>query len=77
MTGRMLCSDDEAAARGFGGHGSGAFMNPAERVAVIYHDDIARRITELDLIAFAIFAADYGRDNFTPFAHIVEDVRPE
>ena len=51
-----------------GAFGCGAFRNPADRVAGIYREEIAARSEDFSLIAFAIFGAGYGPDNFTPFA---------
>lgn len=51
-----------------GAHGCGAFMNPTQEVAWIYHEQINRRSESFSVIAFAIFNAGYGPDNFTPFA---------
>ncbi len=48
--------------------GCGAFRNPAEVVARLYREEIARRRDDFALIAFAIFHPGYGPDNFTPFA---------
>lgn len=47
--------------------GCGAFRNPAAEVARIYRDELLLRRADFDLIAFAIFHAGYGPDNFTPF----------
>jgi hypothetical protein len=51
--------------------GCGAFQNPADQVASIYCDEIEKRKKDFTVIAFAIFAAGYGPDNFTPFAEIL------
>jgi hypothetical protein len=51
-----------------GAFGCGAFRNPTHRVAAIYHEEIKARAEQFDFIAFAIFSAGYGPDNFTPFA---------
>jgi hypothetical protein len=51
-----------------GAFGCGAFRNPADRVAAIYREEIAARSEDFAVIAFAIFSAGYGPDNFTPFA---------
>lgn len=51
-----------------GAFGCGAFRNPAARIAEIYRDEIAARAGDFSVIAFAIFAAGYGPDNYTPFA---------
>jgi hypothetical protein len=53
-----------------GAFGCGAFENPADRVAAIYRDEIAARAGDFAVIAFAIFHAGYGRDNFTPFSGV-------
>jgi hypothetical protein len=50
-----------------GAFGCGAFRNPAHRVAAIYREEIISRAAVLDVVAFAIFSAGYGPDNFTPF----------
>ena len=50
-----------------GAFGCGAFRNPAERVAKIYREELTSYRTDLDVVAFAIFNAGYGPDNFTPF----------
>lgn len=51
-----------------GAFGCGAFENPADRVAAIYREEVAARAEAFSVIAFAIFHAGYGRDNYTPFA---------
>lgn len=51
-----------------GAFGCGAFRNPAHRVADIYREEITSRAAHFGVVAFAIFAAGYGPDNFTPFA---------
>ncbi|MFQ5473026.1 MAG: TIGR02452 family protein, partial [Dehalococcoidia bacterium] len=48
--------------------GCGAFGNPADEVARIYREELEARETDFSLVAFAIFAAGYGPDNYTPFA---------
>jgi hypothetical protein len=50
-----------------GAFGCGAFENPAQRVAAIYRDEIAARSEDFSVLAFAIFNAGYGLDNYTPF----------
>ena len=47
--------------------GCGAFMNPAPRVAALYREELRKRASCFDVVAFAIFAPGYGPDNFTPF----------
>jgi hypothetical protein len=54
-----------------GAFGCGAFRNPAHRVAALYRDEIMARTAHFDVIAFAIFSAGYGPDNFTPFAEVL------
>ena len=51
-----------------GAFGCGAFGNPADHVARIYREEIALRAAAFSVIAFAVFSAGYGPDNFTPFA---------
>lgn len=48
--------------------GCGAFLNPATEVARLYKEEIDKRLDDFALIAFAVFAAGYGPDNFAPFA---------
>jgi hypothetical protein len=43
-------------------------MNPADRVAGIYREEMTTRGEAFSVVAFAIFSAGYGPDNFTPFA---------
>ena len=50
-----------------GAFGCGAFRNPPDRVAAIYHEEIIARAVDFDLIAFAVFSAGYGPDNYRPF----------
>jgi len=51
-----------------GAFGCGAFRNPATTVARLYKEEVAMRHQCFALIAFAIFDAGYGPDNFAPFA---------
>lgn len=44
-----------------------AFRNPAHRIAAIYREELMPGAAHFDLVAFAIFAAGYGPDNFRPF----------
>ena len=53
-----------------GASGCGAFMNPAQRVAEIYRDEIQKRQHNFCVIAFAIYNAGYGPDNYTPFQQV-------
>jgi hypothetical protein len=53
-----------------GAFGCGAFQNPADRVAQIYREELEARRASFSLVAFAIFAAGYGPDNYTPFAEV-------
>lgn len=50
--------------------GCGAFGNPASEVAAIYRDELTARQSDFSRVAFAIYAAGYGPDNFTPFASV-------
>ena len=51
----------------FGAFGCGAFRNPAEEVARIYREEIRDRRSHFAVVAFAIFNAGYGPDNYSPF----------
>jgi poly (ADP-ribose) glycohydrolase (PARG)-like protein len=52
--------------------GCGAFCNPARRVAQLYQQELTKRKSDFNVVAFAIFAAGYGPDNYTPFANVFE-----
>lgn len=56
-----------------GAFGCGAFQNPANRVAEIYKEEIAKHRTDFSVIAFAIFAAGYGPGNYAPFSKMFSD----
>jgi len=56
-----------------GASGCGAFGNPAHRVAQIYREELRARAEDFAVVAFAIFPAGYGPDNFTPFAEAFRD----
>ena len=47
--------------------GCGAFMNPAKYVASAYHEELKERHMYFDVVAFGIFNAGYGPNNFAPF----------
>ena len=47
--------------------GCGAFLNDANEVALKYHRAIERHASHFDVIAFAIYWAGYGPDNFPDF----------
>jgi hypothetical protein len=51
-----------------GAFGCGAFQNPATEVARLFRDALRSRSDAFDVVAFAIYHAGYGPDNFTPFA---------
>ncbi|RYH05864.1 poly(ADP-ribose) glycohydrolase domain-containing protein [Tropicimonas sp. IMCC6043] len=51
-----------------GAFGCGAFQNPPSEVARLYRKEIDRRRNDFALIAFAIFSAGYGPDNYRTFA---------
>jgi hypothetical protein len=53
-----------------GASGCGAFMNPAQRIAELYREEIEKRKQSFIVIAFAIFGAGYGPDNLTPFQRV-------
>jgi uncharacterized protein (TIGR02452 family) len=50
--------------------GCGAFRNPADKVAKIYLEELRARPGMFDCIAFAIFNAGYGPDNFQIFNEV-------
>jgi hypothetical protein len=50
-----------------GAFGCGAFRNPAHSVSRIYREEVLARRADFSVIAFAVFAAGYGPDNYTPF----------
>lgn len=52
--------------------GCGAFLNPAEGVAACYRRELRRRQASFDVVAFAIFHAGYGPNNYAPFAAAFE-----
>jgi uncharacterized protein (TIGR02452 family) len=58
----------------FGAFGCGAFRNPADRVASIYRDEIQKHGSAFSVIAFAIFRAGYGPNNFIPFQEALGDL---
>ncbi len=59
----------------FGAFGCGAFKNPADRVARIYRDEILNNASDFKVIAFAIFHAGYGPNNYQPFADALAEWR--
>ena len=52
--------------------GCGAFCNPAPEIAALYREAITERRSDFDVVAFAIFHAGYGPDNFAPFHQVFE-----
>jgi hypothetical protein len=54
--------------------GCGAFRNPADQVARIYRDEILKNGSAFSVIAFAIFHAGYGPNNFLPFQEALRDL---
>jgi len=53
--------------------GCGAFRNPASYVATAYREALESRATHFDVIAFGVFHAGYGPNNFAPFPKAFED----
>lgn len=56
-----------------GAHGCGAFLNPPERVANVYRKVINEYINDFKVIAFAIYNAGYGPDNYSVFNSIIKN----
>jgi hypothetical protein len=52
--------------------GCGAFQNPSPIVAEVYKQEVLKRKEHFDVVAFAIFHAGYGPDNFGVFKDIIE-----
>jgi len=52
--------------------GCGAFQNPSPIVAETYKQEVLKRKEHFDVVAFAIFHAGYGPDNFGVFRDIFE-----
>jgi hypothetical protein len=57
-----------------GAFGCGAFRNPAAEVARLYKEELQRRSQAFSVVAFAVYAAGYGPDNYTPFAQVFADL---
>jgi len=57
-----------------GAFGCGAFGNPAAAVAHLYREAIAARARDFEFIAFAIYSAGYGPDNYPPFVSELSEV---
>jgi hypothetical protein len=53
--------------------GCGAFMNPADKVARAYREELARGGRGLRDVTFAIFDPGYATGNFATFAEVFED----
>jgi hypothetical protein len=53
-----------------GASGCGAFLNPAQRIAELYREEIDKRKQYYCVIAFAIFSAGYGPNNLAPFQRV-------
>ena len=56
-----------------GAHGCGAFLNPPKDVARIYKSVIEEFEDNFKIIAFAIFNAGYGPDNYSIFKAILNE----
>ena len=52
-----------------GASGCGAFCNPPATVARIYREELEKRLDAFECVAFAIYHAGYGPNNFEPFSH--------
>lgn len=53
--------------------GCGAFLNPAHQVAQAYRQALESRAAHFDVIAFGVFHAGYGPNNFATFAKAFAD----
>jgi hypothetical protein len=56
-----------------GASGCGAFMNPTNRIAELYRQEIENRKQGFRVIAFAIYQAGYGPNNLIPFEDVFDD----
>lgn len=57
-----------------GAFGCGAFQNPPEDIAALYKEEIAKRASYFDHVAFAIFWPGYGpKKNFEVFSATLEN----
>ena len=54
----------------FGAFGCGAFLNPPDKVAQIYKEEINKRIDNFSLIAFAIFDSGNRSNNYGVFKRV-------
>lgn len=57
----------------FSAFGCGAFLNPGEDVAAVYKEELQKRSSDFDVVAFGIFNAGYGPGNFDPFQRVFGD----
>ena len=53
--------------------GCGAFRNPAHHVAAAYREALNGCAAQFDVVAFGIFHAGYGPNNYAPFAEAFKD----
>jgi len=53
--------------------GCGAFENPSDDVAAVYKEELQKRRSDFDVVAFGIFNAGYGPCNFGPFQKVFGD----
>jgi len=51
--------------------GCGAFLNPADVVAQLYKEALDERAQHFDVVAFAVFHAGYGPNNFAAFEQVL------
>ena len=57
-----------------GAHGCGAFANPSEEVAKCYASILKARRKEFAVIAFAIYHAGYGPNNYLIFKEVFDNL---
>ncbi len=48
----------------------GTFLNPSDKFAHLYKEEMMKMIDDFKLIAFAIFLAGYESGNYTPFSKV-------
>jgi hypothetical protein len=52
--------------------GCGAFVNPADKVALIYKQELEKRSADFEDVVFAIYNPGYGPNNVAPFTKVLD-----